>query len=108
MRAALIMLALATLALPGCIARTAASIVTAPVRVASAGIDAATTSQAEADQRRGREIRRREERFGQLQRDYERAIARCRGGERAACDKVRAIRAEQQALLPRVPIEPED
>ena len=50
--------------LGGCIARTAVDIVTLPVKVVSAGVDAATTSQAEADQKRGREIRKEEERLG--------------------------------------------
>ena len=64
---ALILLPLAVL-LSGCLARTALDVVTLPVKVASAGVDAVTTSQAEADQRRGREIRREEERLGRLAR----------------------------------------
>src|SRR3546814_10535269 len=48
--------------LSGCIARTAADIVTLPVKAAGAGVDAVTTSQDEADRNRGREIRRQEER----------------------------------------------
>ena len=52
----------AALLLTGCIARTAANIVTLPVRAAGAGIDAVTTSQEEADRNRGREIRKQEER----------------------------------------------
>lgn len=51
-------------ALSGCLARTAIDVVTLPVRVVSAGVDAVTTSQAEADQRRGRELREAEEREG--------------------------------------------
>jgi hypothetical protein len=46
------------------IAKTAVGIVTLPVKVASAGVDAVTTSQAEADQKRGREIRKQEEEQG--------------------------------------------
>src|SRR5690606_17505944 len=41
--------------LSGCLARTAVNIATLPVKAASAGVDAVTTSQAEADQRRGRQ-----------------------------------------------------
>lgn len=108
MRAPLLLLALASLALPGCIARTAANIVTAPVRVVSAGVDAATTSQSEADEKRGREIRKREERLGQLERDYAKAMERCGDGDDAACDKAQAIRAEQRALMQGVPVEPDD
>lgn len=60
------------LLLQGCLARTAIDVVTLPVKVVSAGVDAATTSQAEADQRRGREIRKEEERLGRLARRCER------------------------------------
>lgn len=58
--------------LGGCLARTAVDIVTLPVRAASAGVDALTTSQAEADQRRGRELRQAEEREGREARRRER------------------------------------
>jgi hypothetical protein len=57
--------------LTGCIAQTALDVVTLPVKVASAGVDAATTSQKEADQKRGRQIRRQEECMGREQRRAE-------------------------------------
>ena len=95
------------LALQGCLAKTAVDVVTLPVKVASSGVDLATTSQAEADQKRGREIRQREERLGRLQRDYERQIDRCGDGDRRACDQARATYAEMQVLLPSIPVEPE-
>ena len=80
----LLLVPLLALLLPGCLARTAASIVTLPVKVVGAGVDAATTSQAEADQRRGREIREEEERVGRLAR-------RCqRHPEREECDELRS------------------
>ena len=41
----------------GTVARTAVEVATLPVKVASATVDAVTTSQAEADQRRGRQAR---------------------------------------------------
>ena len=44
----------------------------------SAGVDAVTTSQAEADQRRGREIREAEERLGREERRREREARRAR------------------------------
>ena len=50
------------LLLPGCIARTAASVVTLPVRATGQVVDWSTTSQDEADRNRGREMRRQEER----------------------------------------------
>ena len=61
----------------GTLAQTAVDVATLPVKVASAGIDAATTSQAEADQRRGREIRKAEEERG---RQLRLAEERCRKG----------------------------
>jgi hypothetical protein len=49
------------LALGGCV-RTAASIVTFPVKAASQGVDWATTSQDEADRNYGRKMRKQEAR----------------------------------------------
>lgn len=69
---------LALIAMPmlgGCIARTALDIATLPVRAVGAGVDAVTTSQAEADEKRGREIRKREERQGREARRRERERA---------------------------------
>ncbi len=103
----LIALALGSLALQGCLAKAAVSAVTLPVKAASRGVDLATTSQSEADEKRGREIRRREERLGILQRDYDRAMRRCGDGDNAACQQGQAIRAEMKALMPGVPVEPE-
>ena len=98
---------MAAFALQGCLARTAVSAVTLPVKVASRGVDLATTSQSEADQARGREIRQREERLGRLRRDYERQIDKCGEGDRRACDRARLTYAEMQVLLPSIPAEPE-
>jgi hypothetical protein len=54
-----------TLAVSGCVvgtvARTAVDVATIPVKIASAGVDAATTSQSEADEKRGRELRKADE-----------------------------------------------
>lgn len=97
---------LASLVLSGCIAKTAADIVTAPVRVASAGVDAATRSQSEADQQRGQEIRRREERLGELERDYDRLAEDCADGDDEACREAVEVRREIDALLPTIPVEP--
>ncbi|MDQ8757532.1 hypothetical protein RCO27_14980 [Sphingosinicella sp. LHD-64] len=68
----LLFLAVLPLALSGCIVRTAANVVTLPVRAVGAGVDAVTTSQSEADERRGRELRREEERLGRIARRCER------------------------------------
>ena len=60
------------LLLPGCVAKaaldTAVGVASIPVKVASAGVDAAITTQAEADQKRGRQIRRQEECTGREER----------------------------------------
>ena len=85
MRALLVLLP--SPALSGCvvgtIAHTAVDVVTLPVKVASAGVDAATTSQAEADQKRGREIRKAEEEAGRQARLAE---ERCRKGKALPAD----------------------
>ncbi|WP_313806988.1 hypothetical protein [Sphingobium sp.] len=48
--------------LPGCIARTAANIVTMPVRAGSQVVDWSTTSQEESDRNYGRKMRKQEAR----------------------------------------------
>ncbi len=100
-------LGLASLALQGCLARAAVDVVTLPVKAVSAGVDAATTSQSEADEKRGRDIRKREERLGKLERDLDKQMERCADGNDAACDEAQAIRAEMKALVPGIPVEPD-
>lgn len=58
----IIFLAIAPLVLSGCLARTAANVVTAPVKAGGKVVDWSTTSQDEADRNRGREMRKQEER----------------------------------------------
>jgi hypothetical protein len=82
------MRALLTLSVPlllgGCVvqqvAETAVDVVSLPVKAASAGVDAVTTSQAEADRRRGRQVREEERRLGRearlREREQRRAAAR--------------------------------
>lgn len=100
-------LGLASLALQGCLARAAVDVVTLPVKAVSKSVDLATESQSEADEKRGREIRKREERLGELERDYERQMERCGDGNDEACDRAQTIRAEMKALVPGIPVEPE-
>jgi isocitrate lyase len=74
-------LVLAAFLLSGCVvgtvAETAVDVATIPVKVVSSGVDAATTSQSEADEKRGRELRRQDEERGR----QARAMAeRCRKG----------------------------
>ncbi|HZF95519.1 MAG TPA: hypothetical protein VEZ20_11695 [Allosphingosinicella sp.] len=75
-----LILAPVSLLLGGCVAaqvaQTAVDVVSIPVKVVGAGVDAVTTSQAEADQRRGREIRKEEERLGREARQRERERVR--------------------------------
>jgi hypothetical protein len=61
----------------GTVAKTAVDVVTLPVKAASAGVDAVTTSQSEADQKRGRQLRKEEEERG---RQARLADDRCRKG----------------------------
>ncbi|MES2136547.1 MAG: hypothetical protein V4502_05750 [Pseudomonadota bacterium] len=72
----------------GTIAKTAVDVVTLPVKVASAGVDAVTTSQAEADQKRGRELRKQEEAQGKQLRL---AQERCRKGKPLPTDNCAAV-----------------
>jgi hypothetical protein len=75
-RALILLLPLAlTDCVVGTVAKTAVDVVTIPVKVVSAGVDAATTSQSERDEKRGREIRKQEEEAGKQARLAE---ERCR------------------------------
>lgn len=96
---------LAALMLSGCLAKTAVGVVTAPVRAGSQVVDWATTSQDEADRARGREIRRREERLGDLQEDLVELEEDCLDGNDQACREAVAKRREIEELLPGVPVE---
>ena len=70
------------LLLPGCVATavvdTAVTAVTLPVKVASKAVDLATTSQSEADEKRGRALRLADERRA---REARAAAKRCRKGK---------------------------
>lgn len=92
-----IALPLGFLALGGCIS-TVGKVVTAPVRVASSAVDMATTSQSEADEKRGRQMRERDEKLGKLQRQYQRHLKECDQGDRDACAKARDDYADIQNL----------
>ena len=94
-----------SLMLSGCIAKTAANIVTAPVRVGAKAVDLATTSQSEADEARGREIRRREERLARLEREYQEQSEDCQRGDRGACRDAQETYDEIQEILPTIPYE---
>ena len=70
----LCLLPLLSLFLSACvstIASTAVNLVTLPVKVVAKTVDLATTSQSEADQNRGRALRKAEEATGKKQREWE-------------------------------------
>ncbi|MDF8333015.1 hypothetical protein [Novosphingobium cyanobacteriorum] len=96
----------------GCAAKAAFDLATAPVRMGARAVDTTadaydrlTVSQSERDQKRGREIRQREERLGRLSREYGRARMRCDDGDDRACERAYGLRRELDALSPRVPYE---
>jgi len=74
----------------GTIAGAAVDVVTLPVKVVAAGVDAVTTSQAEADQKRGRQLRKQEEERG---RQYKLAQKRCRAGKPLPTDDCAAVQS---------------
>jgi hypothetical protein len=81
-----ILLLASAFALSGCIAKTAVDLVTLPVRAAvgvvGAGVDAVTTTQAEADRERGRRLREEDERRGREARQAERRGREARQADR--------------------------
>ena len=90
----------------GCLAKAALDVATLPVKAASRAVDLATTSQSEADEKRGREIRRREAELAKLERRYEEEREDCERGDANACEDARETYAEIERLLPSVPVEP--
>lgn len=83
--------------LPGCVASVVGDVVTAPIKVVSKTADVMTTSQSEADEKRGREMRKREERLGKLARKRDEAREDCADGDREACTQYEALEAEIEA-----------
>ena len=92
--------------LGGCLAKTVVDVATLPVKAASSAVDLATTSQSEADENRGREIRKREEQLGKLSRDYQKQMNKCQDGDNRACEEARITYAQMQAIMPTIPAEP--
>lgn len=99
-------LVLTSLASSGCVAKTLVDVATLPVRAASKAVDLATTSQSEADENRGRELRRREEELGKLERSYAKQRGKCDDGDERSCAQARSTYAKIQEILPTVPAEP--
>jgi uncharacterized protein (DUF2147 family) len=78
--------------LQGCVASMVSNVVTAPVKIVSKTTDILTTSQSESDEKRGRDMRKREENVGKLSRQLKKVRERCADGDRDACKKARDIR----------------
>jgi hypothetical protein len=108
MRTLKVVILAAPLLLGGCLAKTALDVATAPVKIASKGVDLATTSQSEADEKRGREIRKREERLAKLDKRVREQEDDCLEGDDKACREAVATRREIDGLLPSVPVERDD
>jgi len=93
---------LITLAMPivlgGCVS-TVKSVVTAPVKAVGQVADWSTTSQDEADRNRGRELRKREERVGKLQRQRDKAAEKCRSGDQDQCRRAEVLDHEIEAVM---------
>lgn len=90
--------------LGGCVARTLVDVATAPVKVVSKGVDLATTSQSEADEKRGRALRKLEERYGKLEREYAKVDRKCSEGSEKDCARRDAIVAEMDTIRPQLPV----
>jgi len=103
----LLALGLAALALKGCLAKAAVGVATAPVRVVSKGVDLATTSQSEADEKRGRAIRKYEERLAELEATYNYHMDQCSSVDAGACDAAKAVEAEIEELRKAGPAGPD-
>ncbi len=85
--------------LGGCLAKAALDVATAPVRVASKAVDLATTSQSEADEKRGRAMRKHEEQIGKLERRRLREQEKCDDGDDDACEAAAKTRDELRTLI---------
>ncbi len=72
--------------LSGCVSLVK-DVVTAPVKIVSKTADVLTTSQSESDEKRGRELRKREEALGKLARQRDKAREKCEDGNEDACAK---------------------
>lgn len=95
----------AFLALPlllgGCVTSIVKDVLMLPVKVVSKTADVLTTSQSEIDEKRGRDIRKREELLGKLARKRDKAREDCADGNNKACDDYEALRSEIDAAKQR-------
>lgn len=87
----------ALLFLQGCVTSVVKEVVTAPVKIVSKTADVLTTSQSEADEKRGRELRKREEALGKLARQRDKAREKCEDGNEEACATAAKLDEQIQA-----------
>jgi len=80
--------------LSGCIVKTAAEtavdVVTIPVKVASAGVNAALPNQKKADEKRGADLRKQDEERGK---EFRAMADRCQAGRALPTDNCMAVQA---------------
>ncbi|WP_260483295.1 hypothetical protein [Sphingomicrobium flavum] len=77
------------------VAETAVDVATLPVKVVSSGVDAVTTSQSEADEKRGREMRKAEEAHGKALRKWEKECVEALKDDRECAPKPEFIPPEE-------------
>ena len=87
--------------LSGCVSLVS-DVVTAPIKIVSKTADVLTTSQSEADEKRGREMRKREESLGKLSRQRDKAREKCDDGNRDACARAADINEQIAAAQDRL------
>ena len=73
-------------------AETAVDVVSIPVKVASAGVNAALPNQKKADEKRGAELRKQDEERG---REARAMAQRCQSGQALTTDNCMAVQAPQ-------------
>jgi predicted Holliday junction resolvase-like endonuclease len=79
----------------GCVTSLVKDVVTAPIKVVSKSADILTTSQSEADEKRGRKMRQREEQIGKSDRKWRKLTEKCDEGDREACRDADAMAADR-------------
>jgi hypothetical protein len=84
----------AFLLLQGCVTSVVKEVITAPVKIVSKTADVLTTSQSESDEKRGRELRKREEALGKLARQRDKAREKCDDGNADACRNAEELSAQ--------------
>jgi predicted Holliday junction resolvase-like endonuclease len=88
--------------LSGCVTSLVKEVVTAPIKIVSKTADVLTTSQSESDEKRGKEMRKREEALGKLARQRDKAREKCEDGDDDACKRARSLEDEIAAEQDRV------